>query len=258
MSKGDDILTNQYIIELLDLMTLISKITTAQEADLLYRVMSFTWLNLDHLVVMKLGRVAGKLQVDLYDLIAKGLEIINQELVGQEITKEEFLTITAFLDKLSDFAKQDHALTFNHFFEKLITNDGFGFLNFIQNLPNSFEQIAMLNTLFAEIKAMLQKNHQLRLVDFLQQIEVYKNHQIKIQSKNSLAQSEAVYLSTVHSAKGMEWEHVFLINLLDKKWGNQRDHSKIKLPSGIIKNTDLSKKNAMKMMSSFLCRSQPC
>jgi len=242
LSKGDDVLTNQYIIELLDLMTLISKITVAQEIDLLYRVMNFSWLKLDNLLVMKLGRVAGKLQIDLYDLISKGLKNINQELVGQEITDEEFLSITTFLDKLREFAQKDQVLTFNHFFEQLIATEGFAFLDFLQTLPDSFEQITVLNTLFAEIKAMLDKNHQLRLVDFLSQIDIYKNHQIKIQSKSLLNQQEAVYLSTVHSAKGMEWEHVFLINLVDKKWGNQRDNSKIKLPSGIIKNTDLSEK----------------
>lgn len=242
LSKGDDVLTNQYIVELLDLMTLISKITAAQEVDLLYRVLNFSWLKLDSLLVMKLGRVAGKLRIDLYDLISKGLETINQELVGQEITDEEFLNITNFLDKLRDFAQKDQTLTFNHFFEQLIASEGFAFLDFIQTLPDSFEQITVLNTLFTEIKAMLDKNHQLHLTDFLSQIDIYKNHQIKIQSKNLLNQPEAVYLSTVHSAKGMEWEHVFLINLVDKKWGNQRDNSKIKLPSGIIKNTDLSEK----------------
>lgn len=242
LSKGDDVLTNQYIIELLDLMTLISKITAAQEIDLLYRVMNFSWFKLDSLLVMKLGRVAGKLRIDLYDLIAKGLATINQELVGQEITEEEFLNITNFLDKLREFGKKDQTLTFNHFFEQLVASDGFAFLDFIQTLPDSFEQITVLNTLFTAVRAMLDKNHQLRLADFLNQIEIYKNHQIKIQSKNLLSQPEAVFLSTVHSAKGMEWEHVFLVNLVDKKWGNQRDNSKIKLPAGIIKNTDLSEK----------------
>ena len=242
LSKGDDVLVNQYIVELLDLMTLISKITTAQEVDLLFRVMNFTWIKLDHLVVMKLARVAGKLRIDLYDLIAKGLDFINRELSGQEISEAEFLTVNTFLEKLRDFAQQDQVLTFNHFFEQLISKQGFGFLNYIQSLADSFEQITVLNTFFAEIKVMLDKNHQLRLADFLKQIEVYKNHQIKIQSKDLLEKPKAVYLSTVHSAKGMEWEYVFLINLLDKKWGNQKDRSKIKLPSGIIKNTDLSEK----------------
>ena len=52
----------------------------------------------------------------------------------------------------------------------------------------------------------------------------------------------AVHLSTVHSAKGMEWDYVFLMGLVDKKWGNQRQKGKIKLPEGILRNTDLSQK----------------
>jgi DNA helicase-2/ATP-dependent DNA helicase PcrA len=242
LNKGNDVLLNEHIDELISLMTLVSNIREASEVDLLYRVMTFSWLNLDSLVVMKLGRVAGKLKLDLYDLIAKGLAFINQELVGQEITETQFEGIISFLNKLRDFALKDQSVTFNHFFEELISSEGFYFLTYLKKLPDSFEQINILNSLFAEIKAMLDKNHQLKLNDFLAQVEIYKNHKIKIQSKDLVSSKDAVYLSTVHSAKGMEWEYVFLINMVDKKWGNQRDNNKIKLPSGIIKNTDLSEK----------------
>lgn len=242
LNKGDDVLLNENITQLIDLMSLIVELRSAKETALLYQVMNYAWVNLDGLVVMKLGRVAGKLQLGLYDLIVKGLSFINQELVGQEITQEQFQKIEDFISKLRDFASKDLTMTFNHFFEQLISDEGFSFLTYLKKMPDSFEQITVLNTLFAEIKNMLDKNHQLKLVDFLNQIAIYQNHRIKIQSKNPLIKEDAVFLSTVHSAKGMEWEHVFLINLVDKKWGNGRDVSKIKLPSGIIKNTDLSEK----------------
>lgn len=242
LNKGDDILQNEHIDQLLALLTLISQITEASETDLLYRVLNFSWLHLNTLLVMKLSRVAGKLRLSLYDLIGKGLETINQELLGQEINPEQFATIEALLTKINLFANKDQTQIFSQFFEEVIASESFGFLAYLQTLPDSFEQIMDLNALFAEIKNMLSENHQLKLKDFLAQIEVYRNHQMKIQSKDILPSKDAVYLSTVHSAKGMEWEHVFLIHLTDKKWGNKRDNSKIKLPSGIIKNTDLSDK----------------
>ena len=40
----------------------------------------------------------------------------------------------------------------------------------------------------------------------------------------------------------MEWDYGFLINFVDKRWGNQRSYKKIILPEGILKNTDLSDK----------------
>lgn len=44
---------------------------------------------------------------------------------------------------------------------------------------------------------------------------------------------------TAHRAKGLEFGHVFIIQAIDKKWGNNPDRSTIKLPPGII-NTELS------------------
>ncbi len=242
LKRGNDVLQNPCILELLDLMRLISGFSQAKDSELLFRVLTFAWLGLDPLLVMKLSRVAGKLHVDLFDLLAQGLSKINQELPSQEISEAQFSEVQQLLVKLTTFVVKDQTLTFNHFFEELIGAEGFGLLPFLQKLPDSFEQIMALNALFAEIKTLLADNHQLKLADFLKQINVYEQHQIQIQSKNLLSKPEAVHLSTVHSAKGMEWQHVFLINLLDKKWGNQRDQSKIKLPSGIIKNTDLSEK----------------
>lgn len=242
LRRGDNVLHNSHILELLDLLRLINGFSSASDSELFFRVLTFAWLNLDPVLVMKLGRVAGKLRLDLYDLLAKGRDNINQELLGQEISEAQFASIQALLAKLADFALRNQRLTFNHFFEAVISEEGFGFLPFLQKLPDSFEQIMSLNALFAEIKGLLANNHQLKLADFLEQIGIYEQHKIPIQSKNLLPKKEAVFLSTVHSAKGMEWRHVFLINLLDKKWGNQRDNSKIKLPGGIIKNTDLSEK----------------
>lgn len=242
LKKGNSVLQNSYIEELIDLLRLIKGFSEAKDSELFFRVMSFSWISLDLLVVMKLSRAAGKLRVDLFDLLAKGLATINQELTGQEISEEQLAPIQNFMVKLANFAFIDQSETFNHFFEKIISKKGFGFLPYLKTLPDSFEQITALNALFDEVKAMLNDNHQLKLVDFLNRLDIYAKHNVKIESKNVLPRSEAITLSTVHSAKGMEWDHVFIINLVDKKWGNQRDKSKIKLPGGIIKNTDLSEK----------------
>jgi len=45
----------------------------------------------------------------------------------------------------------------------------------------------------------------------------------------------SVQLLTVHRAKGLEFEYVFLIKVNDKKWGNNRNISHLSLPSGILK-----------------------
>jgi DNA helicase II / ATP-dependent DNA helicase PcrA len=242
LSKGDDVLQNPYIDELLSLLRLLEQVRRGEETDLLYRVMSLAWTGLDKLTVMKLGRVAGKKRQDLFALLQQPLASINQDLVSQEISEADFAPVSAFIAKLQEFIVKDQQSTFPHFFEVIISTTGFGFLPFLQTLPDSCEQLMSLNALFAQIKALAVQNHQLKLADLLTQLEIYRQHRIKIQSEHIVKDVARVQLSTVHSAKGMEWEHVFLIGLVDKKWGNQRDKNKLKLPEGIIKNTDLSEK----------------
>ncbi len=242
LHKGNDVLRNPHIEQLLKLLRLLLALRSGQEAELLYQVMTYPWLGLDSLAVMKLGRVAGRLRLDLYDLLARERTFVNQELVGQELSEAEWASLTACVAKLREISLSDLQQPFHQWFELVLSDKGFNFLGFLQSLPDSFEQISALNALFAEVKAMLQHNHQLKLADFLAQLEVYQAHQLKINSEDILNDQDKIFLSTVHSAKGMEWEHVFLINLVDKKWGNQRDKNKLKLPAGIIKNTDLSAK----------------
>ena len=242
VSNGDNILETNEIREVLSLMQLILDIREGDEAENLYQVMLCDWIGLDSLLVMKLARVAGQEEMSLYDLIQQDLDFINKRLLGQEITEEELGTITAFISKLRVFSKLDQTLTFNHWFEKLIGEEGFSFLSYIEEQENRIELINNLNSLYQEIKSLLQSDSQLKLADFLNKLAVYEEHRIKIKAKNLNTKEEAVHLSTVHSAKGMEWDYVFLINFVDKRWGNQRSYKKIILPEGILKNTDLSDK----------------
>jgi DNA helicase-2/ATP-dependent DNA helicase PcrA len=242
VSNGDNVLDTSEIQELLNLMQLIVDLRRADEAENLYQLMLYDWIGLDSLLVMKLARVAGQERISIYDLLQQDLDFINNRLLGQEIKEEEFTTVLALIDKLREFSKKDLSMTFNQWFEELIGSVGFGFLDFIEKQANRLELINNLNALYQEIKSLLETDKNLKLEDFLAKLAIYEEHKIKIKARDLNVDQGAVHLSTVHSAKGMEWDYVFLINFIDKKWGNQRSYKKINLPDGILRNTDLSEK----------------
>jgi DNA helicase-2/ATP-dependent DNA helicase PcrA len=242
VSNGDNVLETVEIREILALMRLVLDIRQGNEAENLYQVMLCDWTGLESLLVMKLARVAGQEKMALYDLIQQKLDFVNKRLLGQEISEEQFETIQVFISKLRGFSKLDQTLTFNHWFEQLISEEGFAILDFIEKQDNRLELINNINSLYQEIKSLLQSDAQLKLADFLNKLAIYEEHRIKIKAKNLNVKENAVHLSTVHSAKGMEWDYVFLINFVDKRWGNQRSYKKITLPDGILQNTDLSDK----------------
>ena len=76
------------------------------------------------------------------------------------------------------------------------------------------------------------------------------NH-LTISEQDLDIKSQAVSLSTVHKAKGKEWEHVFIVKAVDGKWGNNTVRDLIKLPGSILTNTDLAKKKRMKTNAAY-------
>jgi ATP-dependent DNA helicase UvrD/PcrA len=85
-------------------------------------------------------------------------------------------------------------------------------------------------------------DHNFKLKNFLQTINVMQEHRLKINAEDLNIKQQAVHLATVYKAKGQEWQHVFLLHCVDRKWGNKRQRNLLPLPEGILQNTDVSQK----------------
>jgi DNA helicase-2/ATP-dependent DNA helicase PcrA len=80
----------------------------------------------------------------------------------------------------------------------------------------------------------LEKEYSLR--DFLNYLELIKENSLSLSAPIISGDSiKSIKLMTVHRAKGLEFEHVFLYKCVDKKWGNVTNQNKLKLPLGILK-----------------------
>ncbi|HNS65898.1 MAG TPA: PD-(D/E)XK nuclease family protein, partial [Candidatus Woesebacteria bacterium] len=75
---------------------------------------------------------------------------------------------------------------------------------------------------------------------FLQSITTMQQHRIKIVRAPLLLEKNAVRLSTVHKAKGQEWQIVFIPGLIDGKWGNSKKRQLLPLPQELIPNATIT------------------
>ena len=92
-----------------------------------------------------------------------------------------------------------------------------------------------LFTFYSELKR-LSLDQKYTLVKFLNRLDQLAENNLSLPSPPlSVDLSDSIQLMTVHKAKGLEFEHVFLTQVVDKKWGNSPDRSTIQLPPGIIK-----------------------
>ena len=239
---GDDILKSEFIDQLFNFFQVLVDLRDSKEDELVYRIMHYPWFELDSLTVMKLARVAGKLDMSLLEVVDRGYEFVIKNKLHKILSEAEFTLVSQFVKNLYEFSSLDHSLTFTHWFERVLKESGL--FTWVRSHSQQVELLNELNSLYNQIKSMVAQDHQFKLADFLKAIEVMKEHNLKITVEDLNIKQGSVHLSTVHRAKGQEWQHVFIIHCVDKKWGNHRNIDILPLPERILQNTDVSKKEA--------------
>lgn len=96
-----------------------------------------------------------------------------------------------------------------------------------ENELDHYELFSNLNTLRDMLSAKKTRSqNKLKLADFIGTLDAYNNAEMPILNKSPYHESDqAVQLQTVHSAKGLEYEHVFLIAADNKNWSEAKGNT---------------------------------
>ncbi len=116
-------------------------------------------------------------------------------------------------------------------FEAIVRESGF--LAYLTKLPNAQEKLAKLHALFDELKGLVQSKHKTTLENFLNHIEIIREHRLRIKSSVVSERASAVRLMTAHRAKGLEFEYVYIVGATLGHWGSRRSRDLIKLPPSV-------------------------
>lgn len=237
---GNNVLEAPHICQLLKLFRIIHQISLGEVDGELFAVLQYEWLGLEPLLVMKVARAASLAKLSLFEILHKGYEFFLEQYQTSDVTAVDFAVLKDIIDTMVGWAARDAQLTFTAWFELVINESGF--LPWVMAQPNKIELLNTVNSLFREVRALTTAHRDFQLHDFLEIIDTLEAHHLSILAEDLNVTENAVHLSTVHKAKGQEWGHVFIIRCVDGKWGNGRNRDLIPLPSGILKNSDLSSK----------------
>ncbi len=217
MYSGKDILKDKTLQSLLRLLTWLAD--TKQDREL-FLLLNSEFLQLPALELIKLTRKASEQRQSLWEAME------NAEAPFQKLR-----------ENLALWQKESVNKTLVDFFE-LVINDS-GYLKFIMSKENRIEHLNRLNTFFDQLKAWNRNNSKLSLEGLVELLQLHQENRIAINEAELSTQKNAVALMTAHRSKGLEFEHVFLMNAVDKHWGNNPDRSKIKAPAGLLKSLEL-------------------
>lgn len=162
-------------------------------------------------------------QLFAHEMILSSLELKNLN---------EILKLGRLLD---NWLQQLQVLRMPMLLEKIVYDSGI--VDWCLKSENAVWQMQVLQTFFAFVQSV--SKPQTRLIDFLEIIEKMSNEGIVLPLQRIVEQEKGVQLYTAHSAKGLEFEHVFLIGMNPEFWEKKSGGmGSIKLPDTLTRTVD--------------------
>jgi DNA helicase-2/ATP-dependent DNA helicase PcrA len=118
-------------------------------------------------------------------------------------------------------------------FEKIVYESGF--IQAVLNHPTATEKLAKLHALFDLLKSFIERKKNYTLDDFFTYLDLMEEHDIAIRGKDAVRLPGRVRLMTAHGSKGLEFDYVFIMSAVDRKWGGRSRKESIKLPTKIYR-----------------------
>jgi DNA helicase-2/ATP-dependent DNA helicase PcrA len=223
LEAGQNILHDNEIAKLIKLLHYIADL---DDGNTLFYVLHFDFLGFLPLDLAKLSRLAAKARKTLFETITNEELMLSADLSSPR-------TFLDFAEQCAVWQSLSVNKPFAEFFDHVIKESGY--LDSIMHRPDKVEHLNRLNTFFDEIKKMNRADHSLTLASFLEHLKLLEENDLPIKEHELKTQENAVRLMTAHKSKGLEFEHAFITQCVDKHWGNKTSVEKIHLPQSLLK-----------------------
>jgi DNA helicase II / ATP-dependent DNA helicase PcrA len=232
VEQTKNVLESSFVQQILGLMRTILSVRSGEEREDLGKVLLSPWWSLDRLTVLQLLRSAGKTHLSVYERVKAGLPELLKLQDTSHFTALDLVTVEDVFDRLERWTVEEAQKPFVLWFEQILQESGI--THWISEQPIRLQLLEELHALIQLTQRLSQESKHLSLEEFLTTIAVMEDHHLPVMIESSLSSQQGVKFSTVHKAKGQEWQYVFLIRCVDGRWGNSRAGRSLPLPSGIL------------------------
>jgi DNA helicase II / ATP-dependent DNA helicase PcrA len=219
LPSDSNILKNPIIIQLIKLLEFVDNPSSSESV---YHVLAAPFIHLSSLDLLKIVKSKNKLSTLVFDQsIIDSLEISDKSKhilsnFGRKIAKTRLDLENFPLEKV-----------LNKIFKR------FRILKYLLT-KNDIESLNQVHAFYQLLKDTVTKKD-ISLNDFINRIHLYIENKLSISSPSiNYDSTDSIKILTVHGAKGLEFNHVFIYRVVQDSWEQQRDFNKLKLPFGIL------------------------
>jgi len=216
---------------ILDVINYFKLLDNYHESSAVFRVLNYDYLNIPSSELIKLVHFAKRKSISLYETICQAAAVpeigrATVEILGKLVSQVENHTQKAKNKKSSELF-----LNFIHesgYLKHLTRNEDL----------QTKEQVGYLQQFFQKIQTFEQADEGASLSGFLDLI----NMEMQAGDSGRLAFDpetgpDMIKIMTVHSAKGLEFDYVFLSHLVDRKFPTDERKEAIEIPNALLKES---------------------
>lgn len=134
--------------------------------------------------------------------------------------------------KLLELHKQSLKISLSELLENIMEQSKI--MASVHNNAERFARLEILSAFIAEARRYNDRNQNAKLADFLNYVDALARYKISIPVNRSFEIEDGIHLSTVHGAKGLEFDTVFMPKTDEKTWLGSKRADFIELPSEIV------------------------
>ncbi len=200
-----------------------------------YRYFGITPLDVARLLrFMKQNYATHKL--DPSKKLLRWRELLSSEALLSQTGVSDIAAISTVAENLEYWIGHFKEMTIQNLFERILTRGGV--LATILADPQKRRLLELVTTLFDYIKAETARDPEIELSAILAQCAEMMEGNIALPYVHYIGNPDGVPFSTIHSAKGLEWSHVFMMASSAKNWGGQTGGRDYKFPDTLQRNSE--------------------
>jgi len=204
-------------IDIQKLLLILNTIYNYGNDEYLFKCMHIDFLNIDPLDIYNIIKYCNQQKINGYEFFNSNIELkLN--------SKDKILFLIQKLKEWNILANNE---IFINLFNTILKD--IQFYEYLQKKNYIIDKIDKIDGLFDQIKQMAQIEHNLKLSDFINYLDIIKENSIDISKDSILGDLSGIKLMTAHHAKGLEFDYVFIIGANHNKWEGKRVNNKLKL-----------------------------
>jgi len=220
---------------IMDLLCYFDLLGNYHDSVAMYQILSWSIFNIEQEQIIKICQIAKQKSLSLYEAGQQAAAIngINQE------TSKQLNILFSYLQKHAVLAKKEKPFAI---FLRILHETGYlAYLN--KNIDREKKQaLHYLEQFGQKIKNFEQNNKTAYINDFVKiiKMEMEAGESGPISFDPEIG-PDMVKIMTVHSAKGLEFQNVFIVNMVDRKFPSDNRTEAIDMPEVFIKEKSDSK-----------------